>query len=327
VLDDPLVSDAEYDALLRRLQQLEEEHPELRTPDSPTQRVGAAPLEKFATGAPSPSDALLAERHDARGAGGVRRARPEVPRRERIEYVGEPKVDGVAVELVYEGGTLGVGSTRGDGVVGEDVTANIRTIRSVPLRLHAGRGAVPDSSRSAARSSTRSRPFRRLNREREEAGLPAFANPRNAAAGSLKQLDPRITASRPLDFVCHGLGEAKGLRATTHWDVLQALGAMGLKPVPMSRVLGTLDDVIAFFDDLEAQRDALGYEIDGLVVKVNDLELQRRLGEISRSPRWAVAFKFKARQATTRIVSIVRRSGGPACSRRSPSSRPSRSAA
>ena len=305
VLDDPLVSDAEYDALLRRLQELEEEHPELRTPDSPTQRVGAAPLEKFAAARhrhPMLSLQNVTTREEL--AAFDERIRKFLGR-ERIDYVGEPKIDGVAVELVYEGGTLQVGSTRGDGVVGEDVTANIRTIRSVPLRLHAGRGAAPDRVDVRGEVYYPVEAFRRLNREREEAGLSAFANPRNAAAGSLKQLDPRITASRPLDFVCHGLGEAKGLRATTHWDVLQALAAMGLKPVPMSRVLGTLDDVIAFFDDLEAQRDALGYEIDGLVVKVDDLELQRRLGEISRSPRWAVAFKFKARQATTRIVAIV----------------------
>jgi DNA ligase (NAD+) len=304
VLDDPLVSDAEYDALFRRLQQLEDEHPELRTPDSPTQRVGAAPLAKFET---------ARHRHPMLSLQNVT-TREELAAFDerirkflgpgRIEYVGEPKIDGVAVELVYEDGGLHVGSTRGDGLVGEDVTANIRTIRSVPLRLQARRG-VPKLLEVRGEVYLPIEAFRRVNREREEAGLPVFANPRNSAAGSLKQLDPRITASRPLDFVCHGTGERGDLGAGTHWDVLQALAAMGLKPVPMSRVLGTLDDVIAFAGALEAERDALGYEIDGLVVKVNDLGLQRRLGEISRSPRWAVAFKFKARQATTRILNVV----------------------
>src|SRR6185369_17091278 len=185
VLDDPLVSDAEYDALLRRLQQLEDEHPELRTPDSPTQRVGAAPLEKFATARhrhPMLSLQNVTTREEL--AAFDERVRKFLGR-ERIEYVGEPKVDGVAVELVYEGGTLGVGSTRGDGVVGEDVTGNIRTIRSVPLRLHAARGPVPGLLDIRGEVYYPVEAFRRLNREREEAGLPAFANPRNAAAGSL----------------------------------------------------------------------------------------------------------------------------------------------
>ncbi len=304
VLDDPLVSDAEYDALFRRLQALEEEHPELRTPDSPTQRVGAAPLEKFGT---------VRHRHPMLSLQNVT-TREEMAAfdervrkflgRERIEYVGEPKIDGVAVELVYEEGVLATGSTRGDGVVGEDVTANIRTIRSVPLRLRAERG-VPPRLEVRGEVFQPVEAFRKLNREREEAGLPVFANPRNSAAGSLKQLDPRITAARPLAFVSHGTGEVEGLGTATHWETLQALAALGLRPVPMSRILGTLDDVFGLFDDLDARRDALGYEIDGLVVKVNDLALQRRLGEISRSPRWAVAFKFKARQATTRVVNIL----------------------
>src|SRR5689334_5538645 len=303
VLDDPLVSDAEYDALFRRLQQLEEEHPELRTPDSPTQRVGAAPLDEFAT---------VRHRHPMLSLQNVttREELEEFDRRirkflnvDRIEYGGEPKVDGVAVELVYRDGALGVGSPRGDGTLGENVTPNVRTIRSVPLRL---RGEAPPALLEVrGEVYLPVAAFRKLNREREEAGQPVFANPRNAAAGSLKQLDPRITASRPLDFVAHGTGEVRGLSTATHWDTLQALADIGLRPVAMSRVLPSLDDVFAFFDELEARRDALGYEIDGLVVKVNELDLQRRLGEISRSPRWAVAYKFKARQATTRILNVV----------------------
>jgi DNA ligase (NAD+) len=305
VLDDPAISDAEFDALFRRLQELEEAHPELRSPDSPTQRVGAAPLEKFET---------VRHRHPMLSLSNVttHEEMAEFDKRvrkflglEHIEYVGEPKIDGVAVELVYEDGLLTVGSTRGDGAVGENITPNIRTIRSVPLRLRAEGGRVPELLEVRGEVFLPIAAFRRLNREREEAGQPPFANPRNAAAGSLKQLDPRITAARPLDFVCHGTGEIRGLRPRTHWDTLQALAAEGLKPVPLSRVLARLDDIFAFFAELEAGRDHLPYEIDGLVVKVNDLELQRRLGEISRSPRWAVAFKFKPRQATTRILNIV----------------------
>src|SRR5437867_10782983 len=241
VLDDPEISDAEYDALFRRLQALEEAHPELRTPDSPTQRVGAAPATEFATVRHrQPMLSLQNVTTPEEMAAFDERARKFLGR-ERIEYVGEPKIDGVAVELVYEHGVLEVGATRGDGVVGEDVTANIRTIRSVPLRLRAANGAVPELVEVRGEVFYPVDAFRRLNREREEAGQPVFANPRNAAAGSLKQLDPRITASRPLDFVSHGTGEVRGLRLATHWDTLQALAAMGVKPVPKSRVLGTLD--------------------------------------------------------------------------------------
>jgi DNA ligase (NAD+) len=305
VLDDPVVSDAEYDELFRRLQALEEAHPELRAPDSPTQRVGAAPLEKFGTvrhGQPMLSLANVTTPEEL--AEFDARARKFLGR-ERLEYVGEPKIDGVAVELVYENGVLSTGSTRGDGATGEDVTPNIRTIRSVPLRLRRSDGAVPARLDVRGEVFLPLAAFRRLNREREEAGQPPFANPRNAAAGSLKQLDPAITASRPLDLVVHGVGVVEGKRPPTHWETLQMLAAVGLKPVPKSRVLASLEELNTFFTALDAERDALPYEIDGLVVKVNDITLQRRLGEISRSPRWAVAFKFKARQGTTRINAIV----------------------
>lgn len=304
VLDDPAITDAEYDALLRRLEALEAEHPELRTPDSPTQRVGAKPIEKFGT---------VRHRHQMLSLNNVTtpeemaefdaRARRFLGR-DRLEYVAEPKVDGVAVELVYEDGRLAVASTRGDGMVGEDITQNVRTIRTVPLRLH-GDGRLPKLLEVRGEVFLPLAAFRRVNAEREEAGQPVFANPRNAAAGSLKQLDPKVTASRPLEFVCHGTGEAAGLGTPTHWETLERLGGLGLRPVPLSRVCATLDDVTAFFAELDAERDRLRYEIDGLVVKVNDLSLQRRLGEVSRAPRWAVAYKFKPRQAETRIQKIV----------------------
>src|SRR5438067_148706 len=305
VLDDPEISDAEYDALFRRLQALEEAHPELRTPDSPTQRVGAAPATEFATVRHrQPMLSLQNVTTPEEMAAFDERVRKFLGR-ERIEYVAEPKIDGVAVELVYEKGVLTVGSTRGDGTVGENVTPNIRTIRSVPLRLRSEARKPPELLEVRGEVYLPLKAFQKLNREREEAGQPVFANPRNAAAGSLKQLDPAITAARPLDFVCHGVGEIRGARFATHWETLQALADAGLKPVPMSRVCETLEQVIALFAELEEKRDRLGYEIDGLVVKVNDLGLQKRLGEISRSPRWAIAYKFKPRQATTRVNAIV----------------------
>src|SRR5256884_4785180 len=216
VLDDPEISDAEYDALFRRLQALEEAHPELRTPDSPTQRVGAAPLAEFATVRHrQPMLSLQNVTTPEEMAAFDERARKFLGR-ERIEYVAEPKIDGVAVELVYEQGVLTVGSTRGDGTVGENVTPNIRTIRSVPLRLRSEARKPPELLEVRGEVYLPLKAFQKLNREREEAGQPVFANPRNAAAGSLKQLDPAITAARPLDFVCHGVGEIRGARLATH---------------------------------------------------------------------------------------------------------------
>src|SRR5947207_2812653 len=305
VLDDPEISDAEYDALFRRLQALEEAHPELRTPDSPAQRVGAGRLAEFATVRHrQPMLSLQNVTTPEEMAAFDERVRKFLGR-ERIQYVAEPKIDGVAVELVYEKGVLTVGSTRGDGTVGENVTPNIRTIRSVPLRLRSEARKPPELLAVRGEVYLPLKAFQKLNREREEAGQPVFANPRDAGAGSLKQLDHAVTAARPLDVVCHGVGEIRGARFATHWETLQALADAGLKPVPMSRVCETLDEVFALFAELEEKRDRLDYEIDGLVVKVNDLGLQKRLGEISRSPRWAVAYKFKPRQAITRVVAIV----------------------
>ena len=305
VLDEPEIPDAEYDALFRRLEGLERAHPELVSPDSPTQRVGAAPQSGF--------DAV---RHRVQMLSlGNATTREEVAEfdarvrrllgRERVAYAVEPKIDGVAVELVYERGVLVVGSTRGDGIVGENVTANIRTIRSVPLRLAAERRRPPRLLEVRGEVYLPVDAFRRLNREREEAGLPVFANPRNSAAGSLKQLDARITAQRPLALACHGVGGLEGASPKTHTELLEAFAGWGLPPVPRHRLCARLDDVYQAFDGLEAARDTLPFEIDGLVVKVDDLELQRLLGQVSRSPRWAVAWKFKPRQAETRIERIL----------------------
>jgi DNA ligase (NAD+) len=304
VRDDPEITDGEYDALFRRLETLERDHPELVTPDSPTRRVGAAPAAGFAT---------VTHRHqmlslqNATSREELREFDARIRKflgRDEIVYAGEPKMDGVAVELVYEDGVLAVGSTRGDGVTGENVTANIRTIKSVPLRLRAGERRVPALLEVRGEVYLPLPAFRAINREREEAGQPVFANPRNATAGSLKQLDSRVTASRPLDLVCHGVGEVTGATFDTHAELLAAFGAWGLKVAPHARVLPTLDAVDAYYDELATRRDALPFEIDGVVVKVNDRGLQRRLGQVSRSPRWAVAWKFKPRQATTTVLNI-----------------------
>jgi DNA ligase (NAD+) len=305
VLDDPEISDAEYDRLFRALEALEREHPSLVTPESPTQRVGAAPASGFTTVAHrhqmlSLQNAMSVEEVAEFDA----RARKFLGR-EAIAYAGEPKMDGVAIELVYEQGRLVVGSTRGDGITGEDVTANIRTIASVPLRLRTDGRPVPDRLEVRGEVYLPLDAFRSVNRDREEAGLPVFANPRNATAGSLKQLDARVTASRPLALVCHGVGEMQGVSVATHDELLAAFVGWGLRPVPQSRILPTVADVERYFDELAQARDTLPFEIDGVVIKVNDLALQRRLGQVSRAPRWAVAWKFPPRQATTRVRNII----------------------
>ena len=307
VLDDPLISDAEYDQLFRRLANLEAEHPELHDPASPTQKVGAPPLAAFTQvrhTVPMLSLANVISREEMQEF--HQRVQRMLETTDGIEYVAEPKIDGVAVELVYENGKLAVGSTRGDGVTGEDVTANLRTVRSIPLALRS-QSAHPTPSRLEVRGEVflPKASFRKLNDERAQAGEPLFANPRNATAGSLKQLDSSITAGRPLDFFCYGVGQIEGSAFLSYWDLRQALTLWGIKPVPLGRVCPTVEDVFAVCDDLEARRDSLDYEIDGVVIKVNSFTLQAQLGQISRSPRWATAYKFPAIQATTRILNIV----------------------
>ena len=307
VLDDPLISDAEYDRLFRRLVELETQYPELRDPHSPTQRVGAPPLTQFASvhhSLPMLSLGNVVSREEVQEF--QERIQRFLRNNQPIEYAAEAKIDGVAVELVYEQGKFATGSTRGNGVIGEDITQNLRTVRSVPFMLWQ-HGSHPIPRRLEVRGEVflATEPFRQLNRERAAAGESLFANPRNATAGSLKQLDSSITAKRPLDFFCHGVGQLEGVSLLTHWELMEALKEWGLKPVPQRQLCRSLDEVFAFFDALEKQRDTLPYEIDGVVVKVNSFALQRQLGEVSRSPRWAVAYKFPARQATTKVLNIV----------------------
>jgi DNA ligase (NAD+) len=305
VLDNPLISDAEYDRLFRRLVELEKAHPELASLDSPTQKVGAPPLDKFTTvrrtlpmlSLNNATDAEEMEEFEARIRRFLRNAEP-------IEYNVEPKIDGVAVELLYLDGRFTLGSTRGDGIQGEDITLNLRTIRSIPLMLQTDKRNPPERLEVRGEVFLSRQAFQLMNREREEEGQPVFANPRNAAAGSLKQLDSTITARRPLDIFCHGSGLVSGAEFATHREFLKAVEDWGLKTVPFRKICRSLNEIFSYQSEMETRRDELPYEIDGLVVKVNSIELQRRLGEIARSPRWAIAYKFKARQATTHILDI-----------------------
>ncbi len=306
--DAPTVSDAEYDALLRRLVALETRHPALRGPASPTQRVGAAPAARFA---PVRHSLPMLSLDNAMSEPELRafdeRVRKLLRSDAAVDYVVEPKLDGLAVEVVYVDGELAVASTRGDGITGEDVTANVRTIRSLPLRLHQGRGLPAPPPRLEVRGEVvfpRHR-FAALNVERVAAGEPPFANPRNAAAGSLRQLDPAATARRPLDVLFHSAGALEGLGCETHWDFLALLRGWGLRTSALNRRVAGADALVAYHGEIGARRATLAVEVDGVVAKVDLLALQRRLGEVARSPRWAIAFKFKAQQGETRVRDIV----------------------
>lgn len=306
VLDEPVISDAEFDRLMQELIRLEEEYPELITPDSPTQRVGAEPLDKFET---VPHRIPMLSLENAFSEREAREFDERVKRflkiDEDLEYVVEPKMDGCAVELVYENGILTVGSTRGDGYRGENVTQNLRTIPTIPLRLWTQEEPAPELLEVRGEVYMEVAEFKKLNEERLLRGEPPFANPRNAAAGSLRQLDPKVTASRPLFIYCYGVGEVVGRRFETHWEVLQTLKKWGLRVNPLAERCRGIEPAIAYHHRLERQRHGLPYETDGVVIKVNSLELQERLGTKARSPRWALAYKFAATQATTRVRDIV----------------------
>jgi DNA ligase (NAD+) len=306
VEDRPEITDAEYDLLLRELQQLEKEFPELVTADSPTQRVGAAPLEKFNQVA---HRLPMLSLENAFNDGEMREFDERIkrflglPMATEIDYVCEPKMDGLAVELIYEGGSLTFGSTRGDGYVGEDVTQNLKTVKAIPLRLHTAE--PPGLVEVRGEVYLGLAPFQKLNAEREEAGLPPFANPRNAAAGSLRQLDPRITAKRPLSLFCYAPGMIEGLQFTSQSQMLATLPQWGLPVNPLIRKVSGIAAVLDYYRHMEETRENLPYEIDGVVVKVDSFDLQRDLGEKSRSPRWAIAWKFPPRQAVTVVEDIV----------------------
>ena len=307
VLDDPQVTDAEYDQLMRRLQELEAAFPDLIAPDSPTQRVGATPLAEFGTVIHSlPMLSLDNAFSPAEVRDFDARIKRQLGQNDAIEYVAEPKIDGLAVELVYAEGLLVQGSTRGDGVRGEDITQNLRTIPTIPLRLIAtAHSPVPQRLEVRGEVYMTKRDFQRLNARREEEGESTFANPRNASAGSLRQLDPRITAGRPLAMFCYGIGRADGVTFQTHWDVLQTLSRWGFKINTQSEKCQGIEAALTYYERLREQREDLPYEIDGVVFKVNSLALQETLGTRSRSPRWALAYKFEPKQAVTRVKEIA----------------------
>jgi DNA ligase (NAD+) len=306
VLDDPEISDSEYDALLNELRDLEAEHPELLTPDSPTQRVGAEPLDKFEQVRHlQPMLSLANARNEEELKAWVLRSERYLARQGvelgDVRFVTEPKIDGLAISLVYENGLLVRGATRGNGEIGEDVTQNLRTIRAIPLRVEGappllevrGEVYIPLSA------------FARLNEERAAAGEPTYANPRNTAAGSIRQLDPQLAASRPLSIWCYGVGAVEGLEFDTHREWLDWLRDHGFK---VNREVGlhdTVDEVVAACKAWEERRDRLDFEIDGVVVKVDDLDLQRQLGVVGREPRGAIAWKFAPTTATTTLKQVL----------------------
>uniref|UniRef100_A0A7V5XH48 DNA ligase n=1 Tax=Thermodesulfobacterium geofontis TaxID=1295609 RepID=A0A7V5XH48_9BACT len=311
VLDSPVISDAEYDALMRELRKLEEMYPELITPDSPTQRVGFKPAEGFKEvphaepmlsldDAMSEDEVIEFDKRIKRFLG--------LPEETLIEYTVEPKIDGLAMELVYENGSLVIGATRGDGYVGEDVTNNIKTIPTIPLRLRKFTEDAPDiPPRIDVRGEVymNKDEFKRINEERIHKGELPFANPRNAAAGSIRQLDPSITAKRKLDIFCYGVGKVEGYKFKTQWEVLQTLPKWGLKVNPYVKLAKSIKEVIEYHNYIGRIKETLPYEIDGVVIKVNDLSLWEKLGTKARSPRYALAYKFQPTQVTTQLLDVV----------------------
>ena len=303
--DNPEISDAEYDLLMQELIALENAHPDLQSPDSPTARVGAPPLAVFETA----SRALpMLSLDNAFALQDIidfdNRVKKALQIQDEILYTAEPKLDGVAVELVYQDGKLVMASTRGDGITGEVITANVRTIRSVPLQIQLQTGAVESRLEVRGEIIIDRKSFEKMNQSREDKNLQVFANPRNAAAGSLRQLDSSITATRPLDIFIYGTGLAPDMNCDSHWDVLKQLKSMGFRVNPLIRPSLTLEKVLECYRELEESRSGLPYDIDGLVIKVDSLRYQGMLGEKARSPRWAIAWKFQAVQGTTQIQAI-----------------------
>jgi DNA ligase (NAD+) len=304
VHDRPEISDVEYDALVERLRALEEEHPEFRAPDSPTLRVGGRPAEGFAEYIHRRPMLSLDNSYNIEDLRAFDERCRKLADGRQFEYVAELKIDGLSLSVHYEGSVLARGVTRGDGRVGEDVTANVRTIRSVPLRLKGAAGGEGEVEvRGEAYLSRKA--FERINAEREELDEPKFANPRNAAAGTIRQLDPKVVARRRLDLFAYDVlrGERKPFQ--THWEALEWLAAAGFSVNPHRAKCSDIEEVIRFCNEMEAERDRLEYEIDGVVVKVNSTALQDEFGATAKSPRWAIAYKYPARQATTQVKQII----------------------
>ncbi|AEE90801.1 DNA ligase [Tepidanaerobacter acetatoxydans Re1] len=304
VLDNPEITDAEYDKLMRELISLESQFPQLITPDSPSQRVGGEPLEAFKKVTHREPMISLADAFSEEELRDFNRRVTENVGNQ-VEYVVELKIDGLAVSLTYENGLLVTAATRGDGVVGEDVTQNVKTIKSVPLRLNIQKDKIPMVIEVRGEIYLSKEGFKKLNEEREEMGLPTFANPRNAAAGSIRQLDSKITAKRPLSTFMYALGYVEGIEFNTHLEVLEFYKACGFKVNPHIKSFNNFDDVIDYCMSWKEKRHSLPYEIDGMVIKVNSLHFQKILGSTAKTPRWAIAYKFPAEQKISVIEDIV----------------------
>ena len=305
-LDDPLIADSEYDQLFQELLNLEELHPELITPDSPSQRVGSRPLAEFkAVRHTHPMLSLENAFNETELLDFEERLQRFLKSENDLSYMAEPKLDGLAVELVYEKGLLTIGSTRGDGRTGEEITRNLKTIRSIPLRLAApGNMQLPETLEVRGEAYLTLAGFQALNEQRLSAGETIFANPRNAAAGSLRQLDSRISAQRPLDFFVYGVSDTAQTPCSSQEELLDYLRKLGFEINPLTKFCRDISQVIEHFAHLQDIRPTLAYDIDGMVVKVNSFDLQQRLGSKARSPRWAIAAKFAATQATTILQKV-----------------------
>lgn len=301
VLDSPEISDAEYDGLMQELRSLEERFPQLIAPDSPTQRVSGQPVEAFGIVQHRLPLLSLANAFNEDDLRAWHRRAVALSGRDNFALVCEPKMDGLAVALVYEGGRFVQGATRGDGWRGENITENLRTIRSIPLNV--GKDA-PSRFEVRGEVYMTKKGFERLNEERAREGQPLFANPRNAAAGSVRQLDPRVTARRPLDIFIYALGWSEDSVPRSHWESLKWLASLGFRINPGNRLVRTIDEAQEVGRELLEQRERLDYDIDGMVVKIDDMDLHDRLGAAGREPRWAIAYKFPAIQATTKLIDI-----------------------
>ncbi len=301
--DDPEIPDSEYDRLFRELQDLEAQYPELVTTDSPTQRIGSSPLESFSEiehGVPMLSLANAMNEDEFRS---FARRVSELTGVKDIEFAAEPKLDGLAVSIRYEDGKLVQAATRGDGNTGEDITQNVRTIHTVPLRL-TGKG-IPPILEVRGEVFISSAGFEELNKKMISNGGKTFANPRNAAAGSLRQLDPKITAERPLEMICYGIGVVNGAKLPAFYsEIIDWLQGLGIRISPERAVLNGLDQCTAYYRDIAERRESLPYEIDGVVYKVNSIAMQEELGFISRAPRWAIAYKFPAQEVMTVLLAV-----------------------
>src|SRR6516165_6154238 len=308
VLDDPEISDAEFDRLVNELKALEAQHPELITPDSPTQRVGGKPREGFVKVPHSSAMLSLDNAYTEDELRDWERRVHELSGESHVDYICELKLDGMSLALRFESGRLALGITRGDGMVGEDVTLNVRTVRSVPLLIPPrtlDKASLPPDFEVRGELLMPLASFLRMNEEREQQGLPKFANPRNATAGTVRVLEPNITASRRLDFCGYFLYDTRGHTIfDRHSQALKALTTAGFKVNPNHRLVHNLDEVWTFIHDWEAKRDSLPYEIDGIVVKVDRIALQQELGFTGKAPRWAIAYKYAARSGVTKLENV-----------------------